>query len=495
METKADDTTVVSIVNSVSSIAIFTPITTRCLEIVAAYLDEIHEPTHVYTLPGKRLIQSIAPFTLDRPITLEIIPINERDILDWQNSIQYIVYKSDKLVFFIPPGTRVIHRKTADRKQGYASQFAVQFGRPIERIYVEDVPTAHGKYYRIPAAPVAIQLHLPFFDEAPKSPHPPLPPIRPTTSIPYMPPPKLTVPRWWKRNQLPPQSKRWIEANLFAPIEAALEQQGHKVLGHKADETRPWTTAIVRTQKEDNAVWAAFTLPNAIPARLSALRREFEGSGQLLLCTYRPLTSEETPFWQGQEALLVIEFPSELMSTIREYEDWLNFPTKLTLNSSRYYLPTEYTAALGPDKQWELKHMHPLIISEFEAQKVPYARHVPLGSYYADFIVSAEAHTEILECKRHPFQYNLRDGIEQLLLYKELYRRLFPTRAKRELKLTLVLPDGTISAQVTETALTQRVEIKALGCDPLQTDMIAKKHLSVRVNKLAQQIMQRTTCF
>jgi len=480
---------------TMNSIAIFSPVTTRCLEIVAAYLDEIHEPTHVYSLPGKRLVQSIAAFMLDRPITLEVIAANERDTADWQNSIQYIVFKSDKLVFFIPPGTRVIHRKTADRKQGYASQFAVQFGRPIERIYVEDAPMAHGKYYRMPPTPVAIQLHLPFFEDSPKSPHPPLPPIRPNTGIPYTPPPKLTTPRWWKRNQLPPQSKRWVEANLFAPIETALEKQGLEMHSRQADVKRPWTTAIVRAETEGSAVCAAFTLPNAASTMLTHLRKDTKSGERILLCTYRPLTAEETPFWQREEGLLVIDFPDSLMSTIREYEDWLDFPTKFTIDGSRYYLPTEYNAALGPDKQWELKHMHPIIIADFEAQKLPYARHVPLGNYYADFIVSADAYTQILECKRHPFQYNLRDGIEQLLLYKELYRRLFPTRAKRELKLTLVVPDGTNSAEITETALAHQVEVKLLSCDPIQTDMIAKKHLSARVKKVAQQILQRTTCF
>jgi hypothetical protein len=475
---------------STNAIAIFSPITTRCLEVVAAYLDEIHEPTAIYALAGKRLIQSIEPFTHERPITLEVVSANQRDILDWQNTIQYMVYQSKKLVFFIPPGTRVIRRKTADKQQSWASRYAVELCRPIERIYVEDTPVAHGKYYRISAAPAAIQLQLPLFEQFPKSAPPPLPMVRPTTSIPYLTPPRLTAPKWWKRNQLPAQNQRWIETNLYQPIEQALKTKGYTILSHNADKTHPLTTATVHAEMNGIGLTAAFILPGAINTTLTTLRQKTRESSRLMLCTCRALSQEEMPTLLNQEELTVFSFPPELLTIVKEYEDWINFPTKCTINGSRYYHPGEYTTTWGPNKQWELKHMHPLITAQFEAQKLRYARQVPLGNYYADFIINDETFTQIVECKRHPFQHNLRDGIEQLLLYKALYRRLFPTRSKREIKLVLVLPNGTITPLVTEIAGEHQVEIRPLDCDALQTDMITKKHLASKVDKLRQQILK-----
>ncbi len=474
-----------------NAIAVFSPITTRCLEVVAAYLDEIHEPTTIYALAGKRLIQSIEPFTHERHITLEVVSTNERDKLDWQNTIQYMVYQSKKLVFFIPPGTRVIHRKTADRQQSCASRYAVELCRPIERIYVEDTPTAHGKYYRMPAAPIAIQLQLPLFEQFPKPALPPLPPVRPTTSIPYLAPPRLTVPRWWKHNQLPAQSQRWIETNVFQPIEEALKSKGYSILSHQADKAHPLTTATVQVETNGIRVTAVFTLPDAVHTTLAVLRTQNAGASRVMLCIYRPLSVEETPLLLSQENISVMNFPADLLSLAKEYEDWINFPTKYTINGSRYYQSSEYSATPALSKQWELKHMHPIITAQFEAQKLRYARQVPLGNYYADFIINADTYTQIVECKRHPFQHNLRDGVEQLLLYKELYRRLFPTRAKREIKLVLVVPDGTISPYVRETALAYQIEVQPLTCDAIQTDMISKRHLASRVDKLVQQILKR----
>jgi hypothetical protein len=302
----------------------------------------------------------------------------------------------------------------------------------------------------------------------------------------------LTVPRWWKHNQFPAQSQRWIDTNIFQPIEQALKTKGFNVLRHSADQTQPLTTAMVYAEMDGVGVTAAFTLPSAMDTAFATLRKKAAARSRLTLCSYRALTVEETPRLRKQEDILVVSFPTSLLSAVQEYEDWVNFPTKYMINGSRYYHSKEYTATNGPSKQWELKHMHPIITAQFEAQKLPYLRQVPLGNYYADFTINADTYTEIMECKRHPFQHNLRDGVEQLLLYKELYRRLFPTRAKREIKLILVLPDVTITPDVTKTALEYQIEIRPLGCDPIQTDMIIKKHLASRVDKLAQQIRARS---
>ena len=296
------------------------------------------------------------------------------------------------------------------------------------------------------------------------------------------------MPRWWRNNHPPTQTKRWIQTNIFEPITAKLKEEGYNVVSIQVDNANPLTTATIYAEKDKAKVHVAFTLPMFADAALAALRQNNNRKTRFILFTYK--ATLQSAKLRQKESVRVIDFPEPLKQFAAEYEDWANFPTALKVNSARYYQPGDYREVQSPSKQWELSHIHPLIKAQLEARKVPFVRHVPLGQYIADFIVNAEAYTQIIECKRHPFQYNLRCAIEQLLLYEELYRRLFPRRADRAMKLLLALPEGTVTPFVIETALKHRVEVQAIACDPVQTDMIVKKHLAAQVNKLARQISQ-----
>jgi hypothetical protein len=464
-----------------TSIGLFTPVTNQCLKAVFDYLHALNEPATVYTLAGKRLTQSIELLSREKPITLKVIDSSTSRRSDIQNAIYDIVQRTAKVVLFIPPGTRVKRRQSADHKQSMASLYANQLGKTVERVYIDDVAVAYGKYNqaRQKNAPDTYQLSLPLFDP----PRPP-PPNLAKIEIAYQPPPRLETPRTWTKKEHPARNPKWVERQLIAAMTHDLVASGCLIIGQSNTFDPPHRWPTVEALHAGQPIKAVFALPEHLPALNNA---DPDSTGSTRWYTYEKISSEPVAATSGLTDIRFCTLSSEAHHLLDDLGQSLVFAERLIVNGHRYYLPSDYHESYSPARLWELRYMYPLLTRQLDASGSQYRRQMPLGSYFADYVVTGSDYTEIIECKRYPFRHSLRDALNQLLLYKHLYQYLFSVADSHPVKLTLVLPAITISEQVIAIAQTHDVTVRALECDPLQTDMICKKHLAARVEKLVNR--------
>ncbi len=465
------------------SIGIFTPVTNQCLKTVFDYLYALREPATVYTLAGKRLTQSIALLSREKPITLQVVDATTTRQDDVQNAIHEVVQRATKVVFFIPPGTRVKHRQSADQKQSLASLYASQLGKTIERVYVDDVAVAFGKYHqaRKKTAPDSYQLSLPLFNTQPQLPPPSLARI----DVAYQPPPTLNMPRTWRKKQHPARDPKWVERHLLAAMTHDLLQSDCHVIGQSSAFDPPYHWPTVDALSAGKPIKAVFALPDHVS---TLTRTESNPMSRTRFYTYG---GSNSPGTTQVTDVHFCDIANDARQILDDFGQWISFADQLTINGNRFYLPADYHESSGPARQWELRYMYPLLTRQLDASSTQYRRQMPLGKYFADYVISSADFTEIIECKRYPFRHSLRDALNQLLLYKHLYQYLFSVADSHPVKLTLVLPAKTISEQVIDIAKAHDVTVRALDCDPVQTDMICKKHLASRVEKLANRIRSR----
>jgi len=423
-------------------------LTTDSLETLRALGSYVQQhSSHTFFLPqAAKTHQLIGAVAKKTPFNYRLIHIAPANTQDWKQSIQEFVKAVDKLVLFIPPGKRIEKRKAANHTQSYAAFMADTQHIPIERIYPKTNQQAHVSsipYFRIP---------YPTFSE---------------------------LPSHWYPNVHPCHTTYWKQDHIYPLLRRLFHLHSQSIEFDQQD-----SDCIVQQQSRQlRILWAgvpeiAEQLIQGIPPSTSfitALAIPYEHRQHYPTC--------DTPY-------VYLNMPQAALDLLVDYRNWWRLPTSRQLpNGSYLYTEADYQNYDRIGKEWEARHMYPAMTRWLSANTQHFKSQVYLADKRTDFIAQdTHGHINIFECKRVPYGNELVTALEQLELYKSLYRELYQIDAKYDIVGTIVLPQQTCTMSLQSLIAEHGAALLELVCDEQAVALLVHRKEASRNSRVIEFI-------